>query len=264
MFGMKKQVVGLILAAITFVLISTVNDSVAVELPSANNNASFLTYNDTAYGISIKYPSNWQIDESADEYLLAVLQNLTSYSQTTNDSQTNAIKSKVSEILNAFGLESVSDVVGLSPDKKGEVFQKISQLVNEGTFQTIVSITSLPEDEFDTTVESMNIVADNISTVSPVSLHDYVNANVEGLKIAFQDLTIVQPAMEITIDGKPAMSLVYTIRHPVDESVTLKSLVVLMINGNTGYVITFGSVLETYSVYAPTFEKMLQSFRITN
>lgn len=265
MFSMKKQVVGLLMLATTFVLISTVNNSLlAADLPNANNNASFLTYNNTAYGISIKYPSNWEIDESGNEFLLGILQNLTSYSQTTNDSQTNAIISRASEILDTFGLESVSDVLDLNPDKKAEVLQKISQLVNEGTYHTIVTIMSPPEDEFDTSVANMIIAADNISSISPISLHDYTNANIEGIEEFSSESTIVQPPKEITIDRKPAMTFVYTMRHPVDESVILKISGVLMINGNTAYVLTFGDVSETYSTYEPIFEKMLQSFKISN
>jgi hypothetical protein len=233
------------------------------ESQKADSTASFLTYNDTAYGISIKYPSNWQVDQSANEYMLAILQNLTSQSQGANDNQKNAIKSKVSEILEAFGLGSVSDVVGLSPDKRAEILQLISQKLNEGTFQVIVSIMSPPEDEFEA-VENMNIVAENISTLSPISLHDYVNANIEGMKSGFQDFTLVQPPKEVTIDGKPAMTLLYTARHPVNESTTVKNLVVFTINGNTGYAMTFGAVPETYSLYAPTFEGMLQSFKIND
>ena len=232
------------------------------EPKQEDSNSSFLTYNATAYGISIKYPSNWQIDQSGNEFLLSVLQNLTSESQMTNDSQTNAIKSKVSEILQAFGLGSVSDVVGLNPDKKTLLLQKVSQIVNAGTYQTIVSIISPPEDEFDTTMESMNIVSNNISTVSPMSLRDFTNLNIEGLKSAFEDFTMVQPPKEITIDGKSAMTLICTLRFSSDDSVTVKNLIVLMVNGNTAYVLTFGAIPESYSTYAPTFERMLQSFKI--
>jgi hypothetical protein len=61
---MKKLVMGLIMISITFVLISTVNNFLlAAEPLRAHSSASFLTYNDTAYGINIKYPSSWEIDE---------------------------------------------------------------------------------------------------------------------------------------------------------------------------------------------------------
>ena len=260
---MIKLVVGLMMLTL-FIIISTVNNPlVAKESQNADTSASFLTYNDTAYGISIEYPSNWQIDQSANEYMLAILQNLTSQPQGGNDNHNNAVKSKVSEILDAFGLGSVLDVIGLSPDKRAEILQLISQKLSEGTLQLIVLIMSPPEDEFDA-VENMNILAENISTPSPISLHDYVNANIEGMKTGFQDFTQVQPPTEVTIDGNPAMTLVYTARSPVKESTTVKNLVVFAINGNTGYVMTFAALPETYSLYAPTFERMLQSFKIND
>jgi hypothetical protein len=262
---MNKLVVGLIMLTLTHIIISTINNPLlAAESQKAGSSASFLTYNDTAYGISIKYPSNWQIDESAHEYLLAILQNLTSESQMTNDSQNNAIKSKVSQILDAFGLESVSDVVGLSPDKKAEVFQKVSQEFKEGAAQVIVAFISPAEDESDVFGENLNIVIENISAASPISLNDYVNAGIENLKDGFQHLTIVQPPTEITIDGKPAMTVVYTGTSPLHASLTGKILQVFTIKGDSGYILTFTSTPETYSTYAPTFEKILQSFKITN
>lgn len=256
---------GLITLGIMFTIVATLNNLIqAVESQKANINESFLTYNNTAYGISIQYPSNWQIDESGNEFLLAILQNLSSYSQGANDDQNNALKSKASEILDEFGVESVSDLLGLNPDNKAEILQKISQMVNEGTYQTVVSIMAPSEDEFDTTVENMIIAADNISSICPISLHDYTNANIEGIKKMFQDFKIVQSPREVTIDGRSAMTFVYTMRHPVVESVILEISNVHMINGNTAYVLTYGYVTETYSEYESTFEKMLQSFKINN
>lgn len=263
-FDMQKSVMRLIILGIVLTIILALNGLLlAAEAQKLDGNASFVTYNNTAYGISINYPSNWQIDETANEYLLAILQNLSSYSQGENDNQNNALKSKVSEVLDVFGLESVSDVLGLSPDKRAEVLQLISQKANEGTFQTIVTIISPPEDEFDTTIENMNIVAEKIPTESSTSLKDYTNANIEGLKILFQNVTIVQPPKEITINGKPAITMIYTAKLP-EVPVTIKVLVVLAIKGNTGYVMTFGGIPETYSTYESIFEKMLQSFRISN
>lgn len=253
----------LIVLGFTFAMISTLNSLLIVgESQTADSGEPLLTYNDTAYGISIQYPSDWQIDQSTHEYLLAVLQNLTS-EQMTNDSQNNAIKSQISDILNGFGLGSVSDIAGLNPDKRTELFQNISQSFSEGNVQMIVTIVSPPEDEFDTTVESMNIVAENISTVLPMSLGDYMNASIEGLKIGFQDFTTIQAPTEIAVNGKPAMTLVYTGRIG-DTPITGKNLVLLTIDGDTGYAITFGAVPETYSAYESTFQKMLNSFKINN
>ncbi len=252
--------------AIPFVLISAVNNSLlATELPNVNNNATFLTYNDTAYGISIEYPANWQIDESVHQHMLSFLQNLTSSeSQIANGEQNNAIKSKISEALDAFGLESVSDVFSLNPDKRAEFLQKMSQLLSEERTQVIVGINSPFEDESDALVENLNIVVANISELSPISLGDYVDGNIEGLKTYTQDFAIIQPPTEITIDGNPAMTLVHTGRGPLDTSLEVKFLNVFLIKKNTGYILTFTTTPESYSLYASTFEKMLKSFKITD
>ena len=201
-FGMTKFVVGLIMLAIEFIIISTVNNPLlAAELPNADNSTSFLTYNDTTYGISINYPSSWQIDESIHQTLISFLQNLSSSeSQTENDRQNNAIKSKISEVLDAFGLESVSDVFGLNPDKRAEFLQIITQVLNEGSSQVIVMFRSPPKDELDTIIENLNIVTGNISAAPSISLNDYVKANIEGTKTGLQDFAIVQPPKEIIID----------------------------------------------------------------
>lgn len=254
----------LIILGVTFAMISTMNSLLLVgESQTAESNESLLTYNDTAYGISITISlrlANWP---DSTEYLLAILQNLTSESQTTNDSQNNAIKSQVSNILNAFGLESISDIAGLSQYKRTELFHKISQSFSEGNIQMIVTIISPPEDESDANVESMNIVAENISTFLPMSLDDYMNASIEGLNTVFQDFTIAQAPTEITVNGRPAMTLVYTGRIG-DSPITGQNLVLLTIDGDTGYSITFGAVPETYSTYEPTFQKMFNSFKIND
>lgn len=262
---MKKQLLGLLMLAITSVLISTVNSPLlASELPNTNNTASLLTYNNTAYGISIQYPSDWQIDESLHQYMLSYLQNLSSSgSQSANEEQSNGINSKISEVLDAFGLESISDVFDLNPDIREEFLQKLSQLLSEGSTQVVVAVVS-PFDESDTFVENLNVIVANISESSPISLDEYVNANIEGLKTYVQDLTIEQPPTEITVDGNPAMTLVYTGRTSIDPSINGKFLNLFLINNNTAYVLTFSAIPESFPIYLPTIEKMLQSFRISN
>jgi|SRR4029079_1852145 len=261
---MQKIVMKLIILGFTLAMISTLNSLLLVgESQTVESNESLLTYNDTTYGISIQYPSDWQIDQSAHEYLLAILQNLTSESQVTNDSQNNAIKSQVSNILDAFGLKSLSDITGLSPDKRTELLQKISQSLSEGNIQIIVGIDSHTKDEFDVPAASMNIVAENISKALPMSLDDYMKASIEGMKTVFKDFTIEQGPTQKTVNGKPAMTLVYTGRIG-DIPVTGQNLVLVTIDGDTGYSVTFGAVPETYSVYEPTFQKMLNSFKIND
>jgi len=261
-FNMQKSVMRLIILGIALATIPVLNDLLlAVEAQKLDGNASFVTYNDTAYGFSINYPSNWQIDESIHQYMLSYLQNLSSSeSQTGNDD----LKSKISEILDAFGLGSISELSNLNPDERTEILQKMSQALNEGRSRIIASIISPLEGESDPFVENLNIILANISAESPISLKDYVNANIEGMETYVQNFTIIEHPMEVTIDGTPAMTLVYTGRNPVDESFYGKYLNLITINGETAYILTFTSPPETYSRYEPTFEKMLQSFRSSN
>jgi len=221
---------------------------------------SFLTFNDTIYRTSINYPSNWDIYDDS-EFLLSILENISS-SEQEGINQNNEIATKVSDVLEAFGLNKVSDVLGLKPDEKSEFFQKMSQALNEGTLQMIVAIVSPPENESDVVSENMNIVAENISAISPISLADYVNANIEGMKVGYESFKVVETMKEIIVNGEPAISFVYT--GTIDGTDNQKSLQAYMIKGSTAYVLTFGAIPETYSMYAPTFEKMLQSFRISN
>ena len=95
---------------------------------------SFLTYNDTIYGFSINYPSTWEVDESASQYLHSILENISSSDlQGMKQGQNIDITSKVSDVLEAFGLEKVSEVLGLKPDVRLDFFQKLSQALNERT-----------------------------------------------------------------------------------------------------------------------------------
>src|SRR4030095_3696004 len=205
-FDMQKSVM-LIILGIALATIPALNGLLlAAEAQKLDGNASFVTYNDTAYGFSINYPSNWQIDEAIHQYMLSYLQNLSSSeSQTGNDD----LKSKISEILDAFGLGSISELSNLNPHERTENLQKISQALNEGRTRVIVSIISPAEGESDAFVENLNIISANISAESPISLKDYVNANIEGLETYVQNLTIIEHPMEITIDGTTAMTLVY-------------------------------------------------------
>lgn len=223
---------------------------------------SFLTYRDTIYGIGISYPSSWQIIEPTLELMLAVLENMSfPDSQTFNLEQKNEITSRAAEVLEQFGLKKVSELLGLSPDEKSEFFQRMSQAIKEEQLQLIVGIVSPPENESDTVSENMNIVVENISTLSPISLKDYVNANIEGLKISTPQFDIVEPVKEIKVDGNPAISFVYTDGSSEEQG---KAMQVYTIRGQMAYIFTFGGVADTYSSYLPIFQKMLGSVEINN
>jgi hypothetical protein len=229
------------------------------ESQEVDGSASFLTYNDAAYGISIQYPPNWQIDQSSHEFLISFLQNLSSSeAQPGLDQLNDEIKSKISELLDAFGLKDVSEVFGLNPDRKTEFLQLTSQAMNDGRGHILVAIRS-PDRE-----GNLNIVAENISAYSTIPLNDYVNASIGGLKILTPDLTMEQQPTELTVNGIPVLTFVYSAKNPFDKSLSAKFLVAAVIDRETGYILTFRSTPEFYSTYESTFNEMLQSFKITN
>jgi hypothetical protein len=257
---MNKLGIRLIILSITLTIVAGLNSLLLVgESQNVEKSELFLTYNDTAYGISINYPSNWEIYDDS-KFLLSILENISS-SEQAGTNQNNEVTSKVSNVLEAFGLKEVSDLLGLKPDERSEFFQKMSQALNEGTVHMILAIVSPLENESDVFSENMNLVVENISAISPIPLTDYVNANIEGMKIGLDRFQLVEPMKEITVDGQQAISFVYTGTIGTENQ---KSLVAYMIRGNTGYILHFGALPQTYSMYAETFEKMLQSFRISN
>lgn len=238
------------------------SQEVGSKKPMQSVAESFLTYRDTIYGIGISYPSNWQIIEPTLELMIAVLENMSfPDSQTFNLEQKNEITSRAAEVLEQFGLKKVSELLGLSPDEKSEFFKRMSQAVKEEQLQLIVGIVSPPENESDTVSENMNIVVENISTLSPISLKDYVNANIEGLKISTPQFDIVESVKEIKVDGNPAISFVYTDGSLEEQG---KAMQVYTIRYQMAYIFTFGAAADTYSSYLPVFQKMLGSVKINN
>lgn len=265
---MNNFVAGLITFGVIFTIVATLNDLTQVgEAQNVDRNESFLAYNNTAYGVSINYPHNWQVVETSDEEVLSNLEYIFgSDSQGNKPAQKDDVKAGVLDVLETFGLDEVSDILGLSPDKKAEILQKISQEINKGTLQLIVEIFSPPDDENDISLEGMNIFADNISAISPISLNEYVDANIEGLK-SLQDTKVstfklVEPKKSIVVDGNPAISIVYTASLKGSEE--SKLFVVQTIRGDMSYILTFGASPETYLKSLPTFKKMLDSFSVSN
>jgi hypothetical protein len=244
------------------ILLVVESQEVGSKKPVQPVTESFLTYRDTIYGIGISYPSSWQIIEPTLELMLAVLENMSNPdSQTFNLEPKNEITSRAAEVLEQFGLKKVSELLGLSPDEKSEFFKRMSQAMKEEQVQLIVGIVSPPENESDTISENMNIVVENISTLSPISLKEYVNANIEGLKISASLFDMVEPVKEIKVDGNPAISFVYTESSSEEQG---KAMQVYTIRDQRAYIFTFGASVDTFSAYLPTYLKMLESVEINS
>jgi hypothetical protein len=94
-FDMNKLVVGMIALVITFLIFLTVNDPLlALEPPKTGSSATFLTYNNTIYGTSINYLSNWIPQEVGNEILLSILENTTSLGE-NGKNQNSELANKV-------------------------------------------------------------------------------------------------------------------------------------------------------------------------
>lgn len=187
----------LTILALAFTILMTLINSPSVVNSQENDTKksmepvpeSFLTYTNENYGIRLEYPSNWYVNEPTLEYTLSMLENFSrSESQGTKPGDNNYLSSKVSDVLKAFGLEKVSDIFGLKPDARLEMLKQLSKQLNEGTLEMPVTIFSPPENEFDNFSENMNIAAGNISTLSPISLNEYVSGNIEVMKKVYHNL----------------------------------------------------------------------------
>jgi hypothetical protein len=257
----------LIILALSFTLLTTLNIPSVVNSQENDTKKSmepltesFLTYTNENYGIRLEYPSTWYVEEPNLEYTLSILENISSSeSQGIKSGSNIGISSKLSDVLEAFGLEKVSDIFGLKPDARLEVLKQISKQLNEGTLEMPVTISSPPEDELDNTTENMNIVLENISILPPISLNDYVNANIEVMKEALPQFSIIEPMKDTTVDGNPAITLVYT-NNP--EGIVVKVLQIFTIRGDIAYAIGFGATPGTYYSYLPVFQRMLESIEL--
>lgn len=257
----EQKTVFIILAATLSLLLIMSSAVMRSESQDVNNSSVYSTYNDTAYGISINYPSNWEVDESSYQYILSLFQNLSS-TEWQNDTMYDDMRSKVSEVLHSFGLKSLSDIFGLSKDKRTEFIQFTSKVLREGDYQVLVILR--PVGEHSNILGSLNIVSGNISSLTPISLSEYMDESIDTLKILTPDLTIDQQPKEIVINGVPAMTIIHHARNPLYESHTFKFLTAIFIKGETVYILTFSSPPEIYPTLLPTFNSMLESFKINN
>ncbi|HSA72717.1 MAG TPA: D-glucuronyl C5-epimerase family protein [Nitrososphaeraceae archaeon] len=76
----------LIWLVLTLTIITALNNILLIaHSQEIYSKGSFLTYNDTIYHTSINYHSNWEIQELSSEFLLSVLENISSSEKQTLD-----------------------------------------------------------------------------------------------------------------------------------------------------------------------------------
>jgi hypothetical protein len=247
----------LMMIVMTVLIVLTFNNNLLVgESPEPDSKESFLTYNDTISGITINYPSSWEIFESGSESLISLLENMTSSEPQTVSHET---ASKLMNVLESFGLEKVSEILGLKNEKRVELLKALSQQLNEGKVQVIVSVYSPRENEFDF-AENMNIQVEDISSRIPLSVNDYTSQGIENANSVFPSYKVSEPMKEIVVDGRPAIRYAYQFTEGTES---IKGLQVLTIKDNMVYVLTFTTTADKYSIHLPIFENMLDSFKLS-
>src|SRR4029079_2918280 len=224
---------------------------------------SFLTYNNTVYGINMDYPSDWQFVLPPAEAVLSLLQDISSSESQGIVKENDDLTLKAFDILKTFGLEKVSDIIGLKPNERQELIQELSRALNEERVQFIAGFVSPPENQLDIFSENMNVVVENLSTVSPISLKDYVSYSIENLNVIIPGFSIIEPMKEISVDGHPAISFMFT-DSIADGHGKQKTLQVYTIRGDRGYVLNFATTIDANPAYLPIFQRMLESFEINN
>lgn len=180
----------------SLLILFSINNVLAADVVSRG--IPFLSYDDTNYGISIKYPSNWQVDS------------------------------------NYTGKERLVPIAefGPPPAQHPDVFA--------------------------------TILIRNISTYSHMLLSEYVNLYMQAMRDA-DGFQVVQSPREIMIDGKQAITTLYTEpeTNSADGSPVEKIMSVFIMKGKVVYFLIFHASPSNYAAYEPTFVMMFKSFRIT-
>jgi hypothetical protein len=193
---------------------------------------SFVTYEDSKFGISIDYPSNWRLDN-----------------QTSSES--------IAEDMQNIEKEN-PDSLPISPSEFADVTSEIQ-------IKIIAMITGPPDADYAMSTEKQIIQLNTASIAKeyPISLDDFVNDNVNYMKFKFPHFRLVESPQATNIDGNSALRFIYTYKSPLFED-ELKEIQIITIKDEKIYGINFGSTTKTYSSYLPTFQAMVRSFKINN
>ena len=135
------------LSLILIILPILINPAYATEIQGPDTKktdvpipVSFLIYNDTVYGISVDYPPDWQFIIPPAEAVLSLLEDMSSSESQGILNQNDEITSKVLDVLKTFGLQKVSDILGLKPNERQELIQIISEALNNQEFKSLLDL----------------------------------------------------------------------------------------------------------------------------
>jgi serine/threonine-protein kinase len=124
---------------------------------------------------------------------------------------------------------------------------------NNSTLTDVVAF-SPPFKNSSDIVGKVIVQVDNISDIKPITLQRYANDTAGDLR---QDFKVNES--NATLAGGPAYKVEYT---GLEASVDLKAMMVMALNGDRAYIISYTAEPEKYSYYLPTVQKMIHSFEI--
>lgn len=108
-----------------------------------------------------------------------------------------------------------------------------------------------PEDTFK---ENVNVTLEGVP--ADVSPQQYVEGQMILLQQGFAEMVVLEAA-DHTLGGRPARRLVYEYTH---DGRRLKALTYILVAAERAYVITGTTLPHTFQDYAPTMERIANSF----
>jgi hypothetical protein len=192
---------------------------------SPANIVHFLKYENSTYGIKMQYPSNWQKIESKG-----------SHEKGNHNNDKSIVEFRLSPSLSAG-----------------------NPSIDRSTLK--ISIHKLP---------SQNIIV-NLFTFfdktppQRISLEGFVLSHVTILLTTLPNFHLIRSESGETAlaDNTPAYKLVYEYREQGQKNILAKSMEILMVKDDTGYMIRYISEEPKYSDYLPIVQQMVNSVEIS-
>lgn len=111
------------------------------------------------------------------------------------------------------------------------------------------------DNQNDTFRENLNVIVETYQ--SPIQLDNYYQWNINQLK-AFPDIQILGN-YDALVSGVPSKILIYS-RSQSGKNLTFSQ--VFLVQGNTGYILTFTAESAKYQAYQPIFQQIMDRFRL--
>jgi hypothetical protein len=201
----------------------------------AANSVHLLTYQNSTFGISMRYPSNWQKMQITDIH--------------EKESHDN------DKVIVEFKLPLSSVATSNKPGK--------GQEDNQPTVATLtILLHKLPAKNI---IDNLYSFFDKTAS-QKISLESFVLSHFTSLFTKFHDFHLIKPESgEITlVDNTPAHMLVYTYGEQEQQrKIVLKTMEILTVKDDEGYIIKYLAEEPRFFDYLPSIQKIVNSFGIT-